>query len=57
MSINVTEKAKKKLLLQNFFTGRKKALSKAENDEIIKILMSESVQKEFCQYLIHTGKY
>ena len=57
MSINVTEKAKKKLLLQNFFTGRKKALSKAENDEIIKILMSKNVQREFCQYLIHTGKY
>ena len=53
----MTEKAKKKLLLENFFTGRKKPLSKAENDKMIKILKSENVQKEFCQYLIHTGKY
>ena len=53
----MTEKAKKKLLLENFFIGRKEPFSMAESDEIMKILMSENVQKEFCQYLIHTGMY
>jgi hypothetical protein len=43
-------------MLQNFFTGRAKAMSDEENKTLRGIMMSPEVQKEFCEYLIHTSK-
>ena len=53
--MNLTDRVKKKMVLENFFTGREKPLTKTETRSMIDIMKSENVQKEFCDYLIHTG--
>lgn len=44
------------MVLENFFVGREKPLTDTETAEMIGIMKSEKVQKEFCDFLIHTGK-
>ena len=50
------KKTQKKRILQNFFTGRASPLNESETQEQIGIMRSPEVQKEFCDYLIHTSK-
>ena len=54
-TVNLTDRVKKKMVLENFFTGREKPLTDTETASMIDIMKSEKVQKEFCDYLIHTG--
>ena len=54
-AVNITDRVKKKMVLENFFTGRKTGLTTNETTDMIYIIRSEKVQKQFCDYLIHTG--
>ena len=45
----------RKKLIQYFFTGAEN-ISDAEQEEVDSLLNSPSVQKEFCDYMIHSGE-
>ena len=45
----------RKKLIHYFFTGAEN-ISKAEQEEVDALLNSPSVQKEFCDYMIHSSK-
>ena len=55
-NVSLPDRVKKKMVLENFFTGREKPLTDTETADMIAIMRSEKVQKEFCDFLIHTGK-
>ena len=44
-------------MIQNFFTGKKDGLEQTEIQELVGIMRSATVQKEYCDYLIHTSRY
>ena len=45
----------RKKLIQYFFTGAEN-ISDVEQEEVDSLLNSPSVQKEFCDYMIHSGE-
>ena len=55
-NVSLPDRVKKKMVLENFFTGREKPLTDAETEEMISIMRAEKVQKEFCDFLIHRRK-
>ena len=48
---------KKKRMIGNYFTGRAVAMTSEELSTINSIMRSPGVQKEYCDYMIHTGGY
>ena len=48
---------KKKRMIGNYFTGRAAAMTSEDLSTINSIMRSPGVQKEYCDYMIHTGGY
>ena len=55
--MNITSRLEQKVMMENFFTGSKTGLSEKDVKHMVNTMRSEKVQKQFCDYLWHTGRY
>ena len=54
--MNLTDRVRLKKVLEFFFTGSHKPMTKDEDNEMKSFMRSAPMQEQFCNFLLHTGE-